>query len=105
MESPENWLEDFGSAKLMNGQTSVALDPIFVEMVNTAVPYHVFLTPNGDCTLYTTQKNSLSFKVSSHDGESNCEFDYRIIAKRKGYENVRLETVADVEQETQVTEK
>jgi len=105
MESPENWFEDFGSAKLMNGQIVVALDPIFVDTVNTAEPYHVFLTPNGDCTLYTTQKNSLSFKVSSHDGESNCEFDYRIIAKRKGYENVRLETVADVEQETQVTEK
>jgi hypothetical protein len=105
MESPENWFEDFGSAKLMNGQIVVALDPIFVDTVNTAVPYHVFLTPNGDCTLYTTQKNSLSFKVSSHDGESNCEFDYRVVAKRKGYEKVRLETVGDVEQEAQVTEK
>jgi hypothetical protein len=105
MESPENWFEDFGSAKLMNGQIVVALDPIFVDTVNTAEPYHVFLTPNGDCTLYATQKNSLSFRVSLHDGESNCEFDYRIVAKRKGYEKVRLETVADVEQETQVTEK
>jgi hypothetical protein len=105
MESSENWFEDFGSAKLINGQIIVDLDPIFVETVNTAVQYHVFLTPNGACTLYTTQKNSLSFKVSLHDGESNCEFDYRIIAKRKGYEKVRLETVDDVEQEIQVTEK
>jgi hypothetical protein len=105
VESPENWFEDFGSAKLTNGQVIVQLERIFVETVNTDVQYHVFLTPNGDCTPYVTQKTSLSFKVVLRDGEPNCTFDYRIIAKRKGYEQTRLERVDEAKQEAQVTEK
>src|SRR5262249_47691449 len=103
IESPENWFEDFGSAQLTGGQVIVALDPVFSETVNTAVQYHVFLTANGDCTLYVTQKNSHSFKVIVHDGEPNCAFDYRVVAKRQGYEKVRLEAVDEAKQETQVS--
>jgi hypothetical protein len=104
VESPENWFEDFGSAKLTDGQATIELDKVFVETVNTEMQYHVFLTPNGDCTPYVTQKTSLSFKVVLHDGEPNCAFDYRIIAKRKGYEQTRLEKVDEAKQEAQVTE-
>jgi hypothetical protein len=104
VESPENWFEDFGSAKLTEGQVIIELDRIFIETVNTAVPYHVFLTPNGACTPYVTQKTSLSFKVVLHDGEPDCAFDYRVVAKRKGYEQARLEVVEEAKQEAQVTE-
>ena len=104
VESPENWFEDFGSAKLTGGQVMIELDRIFIETVNTEVQYHVFLTPNGDCTPYVTQKTSLSFKVVSHGEEPNCAFDYRVVAKRKGYEQARLEVVDEAKQEAQLTE-
>ena len=104
VESPENWFEDFGSAKLTGGQVIIELDRIFIETVNTEVQYHVFLTPNGDCTPYVTQKTSLSFKVVSHGGEPDCSVDYRVVAKRKGYEQARLEVVDEAKQEAQVTE-
>jgi len=104
VESPENWFEDFGSAKLTGGQVIIELDRIFIETVNTEVQYHVFLTPNGDCTPYVTQKTSFSFKVVSHGEEPNCAFDYRVVAKRKGYEQARLEVVEEAKQEAQVTE-
>lgn len=36
VESAENWFEDFGSSKLLSGQTVVKLDPVFAETVSTA---------------------------------------------------------------------
>ncbi len=95
MQSPENWFEDAGSGALSNGSTRVDLDPIFAQTVNTALEYHVFLTPNGDCNgLYVSQKTPTSFEVHElGGGRSSIAFDYRIMAKRSGYENVRLTDV------------
>ncbi|MGA8502587.1 MAG: hypothetical protein WB683_13630 [Candidatus Sulfotelmatobacter sp.] len=92
MQSPENWFEDFGSGALRSGAATVALDPTFTQTVNTGTEYHVFLTPNGDCKgLYVAQKSWSSFEVRElGGGQSNVAFDYRIVAKRVGYENVRL---------------
>ena len=55
--------------------------------------YHVFLTPNGDCKgLYVIQKTASSFEVHElGGGSSNVSFDYRIVALRKNFENIRLE--------------
>jgi hypothetical protein len=54
--------------------------------------YHVFLTPNGDCKgLYVAQKLPTSFVVRElGGGTASIAFDYRIMAKRKGYEQIRL---------------
>jgi hypothetical protein len=54
--------------------------------------YHVFLTPNGDCKgLYVTKKTANSFEVRElGGGKSSIAFDYRIMARRKGYEDVRM---------------
>ncbi|MBI1746466.1 MAG: hypothetical protein HYR55_07745, partial [Acidobacteria bacterium] len=95
VESPENWFEDFGKAKLSDGQAVVKLDSIFAETVNTENDYHIFLTPQGDCEgLYVANKTVASFEVRElRKGKSAIEFDYRIIAKRKGFEQVRLEEV------------
>jgi hypothetical protein len=75
---------------LKAGAARVRIDDIFAQTVETSVPYHVFVTPNGNCGLYVSEKTSESFKVSRRDGDSACEFDYRIVAKRKNYERVRL---------------
>ena len=82
VESPENWFEDFGSAQLSHGEAIVDLDPVFAQTVNASLRYHVFLTPNGNCALYVQQKTAHAFKVLLREGEPDCEFDYRIVARR-----------------------
>jgi hypothetical protein len=103
MESPGNWFEDFGSAQLINGVAVVEIDPVFVQTVNTTdEEYHVFLTPRGPNTgLYMAQQTPTSFEVRDGvNGGSNVRFSYRIIAKRKDYEKVRLEKMDLPEPET-----
>jgi hypothetical protein len=96
VESPGEWFEDFGSGKLVDGLAVVKLEPVFRETVSTEHPYHVFLTPNGKCDLYTSKKKPASFTVTALSGAQDCTFDYRIVAERKGYEGVRLAQVGEV---------
>ena len=92
VESPENWFEDFGSGKLTNGAAVIDLEATFSQTVNTGMDYHVFLTPNDECKgLYVTRKTAGSFEVRElGGGKSEVDFDYRIVARRKGYESIRL---------------
>ena len=92
VEAPENWFEDFGSGQLANGVATVSLEATYAQTVNTSIEYHVFLTPKGDCNgLYVTNESSASFEVRElHGGHSSIAFDYRIVAKRTGYEQIRL---------------
>jgi hypothetical protein len=92
MESPGNWFEDFGAARLSGGEARVELDPVFAQTVALSEGYHVFLTPLGDCALYVSEKNERGFVVKVVGGAaSDVAFDYRIVAKRSGYEAKRLE--------------
>jgi hypothetical protein len=95
MESPEVWLEDFGSATLSGGVAVVTIDPIFAEMINTTLDYHIFVTPLGDSKgLYVAEKGPAGFTVKEQGGGvSNISFDYRIVAKRLGLEDLRMEVV------------
>jgi hypothetical protein len=70
----------------------IKLDPVFAETVNTGVNYYVFLTPSGDCQgLYVAAKGPVAFTVQElNGGQSDIGFDFRIVARRKGYESVRL---------------
>jgi len=54
--------------------------------------YHVFLTPKGDCEgLYVSNESASGFEVHElRNGHSSIGFDYRIMARRSGYEKVRL---------------
>jgi hypothetical protein len=92
LESTEVWFEDFGLAQLQDGVAVVTIDHLFAETVNLAVGYHVFLTPvDGWAALYVVNKTPTSFEVRDANGKANIAFDYRLVAKRLGYENVRLE--------------
>jgi hypothetical protein len=95
MQSPENWFEDFGSGQLQDGAAEITLDPTFAETVNTESGYHVFLTPNGDSQgLYIARKSPAGFEVrEQRGGKSDIAFDYRIVARRRGYETVRLRQI------------
>ena len=90
-------MEDFGSSTIKNGVAIVTIDLAFAEMANTGTDYHVFLTPNGDSKgLYVAARTSTSFEVhESGGGASSLSFDYRIVAKRRGYEAQRLVDVTE----------
>jgi hypothetical protein len=92
IESPVNWFEDAGSARLLNGAAVVSLDRDFIQTVNTEMDYKVFPVPNGDCKgLYVTNKTATSFEVRElGGGSSSVAFDYRIMAVRRNYETVRF---------------
>lgn len=95
IESPEVWFEDFGTASLEKGKATVAFDPLFAETVNLSEGYHVFLTPLAEepVLLFVTAKSAGGFTVqgTTLDGRpAQAAFDYRIVAKRLGYEDVRL---------------
>ncbi len=100
VESPENWFEDFGSGTLSNGSASVALEPAFRDTVTSSQDYHVFLTPRGECEgLYIASTNASGFEVRElHHGKSSIAFDYRIVVRRKGYENIRMQDVTEMEE-------
>jgi len=93
--SPENWFEDFGTAQLNGGTAEVAIEPAFLQTVDTAADYHVFLTPKGDCHgLYVARTTPAGFEVRELGGGSaSIAFDYRIVARRRGFETVRLQEV------------
>ena len=98
VESPENWFEDFGTAHLTNGKATVQLDKDFLGSVTLAGEYHVFLTANGACGVYVSQKSPTGLEVRRL-GNKKCNesFDYRVVAKRRGFEKVRMETIKEPE--------
>lgn len=99
VESPEVWHEDLGTAALVDGEVTVAFEPIFAQTVNLEEEYHVFLTPLSQepVWLYVTAKTPAGFTVRGvtlDGGPASCAFDYRVVAKRLGYEGVRLAPAA-----------
>ena len=90
--SPENWFEDFGSAQLANSVACVEVESVFAQTINSNVEYHVFLTPkDNDKVICVAKYNPSGFEVrESAGGRSNAACDYRIFARRKGYETIRL---------------
>ena len=98
VQSPENWFEDFGSGQLAGGVARVQLETTFAHTVNVGVDYHVFVTPKGDCKgLYVANESAGGFDVRElGGGQSNIAFDYRIVARRKGFENLRLADATEI---------
>jgi len=96
VESPESWFEDFGSSKLLNGHTHINLNSDFLETVtiNDNQTMKVFIQLKDNCNGVYVKTSVTGFDVYElNDGTSNAEFDYRIVAKRKGYETQRMKVV------------
>jgi len=91
VQSPENWMEDFGTGAMEKGVAVVKIDATFAETASETAEYHVFLTPKADSKgLYVINETPTSFEVrESGGGTSSLSFDYRIVAKRRGYEAQR----------------
>jgi len=79
----------------VHGAAHVDLEAVFGQTVNTGVEYHVFLTPDGDCKcLSVSAKSEDGFDVREFGGgASSITFEYRIMAKRAGFESMRLQDV------------
>lgn len=102
VESPEVRFEDLGSARLDNGVATVEIDPVFAQTVNLE-DYHVTLTAVCDTPvlLHVTSKGPSAFTVEgeSPDGwRSDCAFDWRLSALRKGFEDRRLEPMREIQE-------
>lgn len=93
-ESPEVWFEDFGEGKLVNGRAHIELDPLFLQTVtiNDPHPMKVFIQLNDEnCKGTAVKRGRTGFDVIELlGGTSDASFSYRVVAKRKGYEDVRL---------------
>ncbi|MCP4420946.1 MAG: hypothetical protein GY805_30415 [Chloroflexi bacterium] len=100
IESSEIWFEDFGAGELRNGMAVISVDALFARTVSLDTDYHVYLTPLGDCNgLYVANKTSSGFEVRElGGGTSSAGFDYRVVAKRIGYEDVRMEKVDSMQE-------
>jgi len=93
-ESTEVWFSDHGFGRLQKGSTVVEIDPLFAQTVDLDQPYHVFIQVYGDADVYVSGRTADHFKVHLRDGDPNVEFSYRLMAKRAGYEKMRLEHAA-----------
>jgi hypothetical protein len=90
-ESSEVWFTDYGFGALQDGVAAIAIDPLFAQTVNLQEPYHVFVQVYGNAEVYVSNRTPTGFEVHLRDGEPDVEFSYRIVGKRLGYEEHRLE--------------
>ena len=94
-ESPEIWFEDIGGKQLNNGSVHIALDEMFLEtiFVDNEHPIHVFIQEEGESNGLIVIKDSdnKGFTVKEkNNGTSNIDFSYRIMAKRRFYQDQRF---------------
>ncbi len=98
VESPEIWFEDFGEAKLENGRAHIELEELFLQActIDEDHPMQVFITPYSPLGEYYIVRQATGFDVIQvAGGEKDASFGYRVIAKRKGYENIRNRRVTE----------
>ena len=109
-EATEVFFNDYGAGALQNGRAHITLDKNFLETVtiDEAHPLKVFIQLEGDCNgVYVANKTNTGFDVAElKGGLSNSPFTYRIVCKRKYYEDERLATEAeDVTYNTRMLKK
>ncbi|MCD2255781.1 phage tail protein [Lactobacillus sp. CC-MHH1034] len=89
VESAEVYFEDFGSTTTdVNGIADVTIDDLFYDGANTDIEYYVFLQPHDFVSATVTSKNAHSFSIKTN--MPNVAVDWRLTAKRRGYEQTRL---------------
>jgi hypothetical protein len=83
MESPEAWVEDFGTGQVVNGTADVRLDADFAAVTHTDA-YHVFLTDAGvRAHLTVTSQTASGFAVEAAQAGASGAFHWRVVAKPK----------------------
>ena len=84
-------IDDVGESALRAGAARVALAPDFANAIDAHKPYVVLLTPEGDASLYVTNRTATGFEVRQiGGGHSSVPFAYRIVAKPFAVADERL---------------
>jgi len=86
-ETAECYYGDIGENEVKNGICKIEIEPIFSECVNLSTSYQVFLSPYGEGNIFVSKRTENYFIVKG----DNVPFCWEIKAKRKGFENTRLE--------------
>ena len=89
-----SWVEDFGEGHLLNGHAHIDLDPIYLQTVtiDETNPMKVFVQLKGDCFGVYVDDGQSGFDVFElQGGTSSVPFTYRVVAKRAGFEENRLD--------------
>ncbi len=91
-QTTESWCEDFGGSQVYGGRAEIRLADDFLQTVtvSAAHPLKVFITPNQRIGEWWVEKNSAGFVLVAPDAPEGARFDYRIVAKQRGYEYDRL---------------
>ncbi len=84
-------IDDVGESALRDGAVRVPLAPDFANAIDSHKPYVVLLTPEGDASLYVTNRTATGFEVrQTGSGRSSVQFAYRIVAKPYATSDERL---------------
>lgn len=88
-ETPTPMFADIGGGQLNeDGFAVVALDPVFMQTVNTSAEYRVFLQKEGKGDIWIEAKEPAFFTVK---GTPGLIFAWEVKCIQKGFETLRLE--------------
>lgn len=89
--------DDWGAAQLVNGMTTVRLDPTFAQTLDPRQAYQVMLTPDADTRgLFIASKTPTSFVVREvQGGHGTFAFDYHVYAVALGHAGQRMSIVGN----------
>ena len=89
-ETAEYYFGDIGESTTDKSCVAqITIDPLFLETINTSVPYQVFVSAYDNATVWVESRTANLFVVKS--SKPNTKFCWELKAKRKGYEEKRLE--------------
>ncbi|MEO0073584.1 MAG: hypothetical protein ABIK43_02835 [candidate division WOR-3 bacterium] len=93
-ETPEVLFEDVGTAQLRDGYCRVDIDPLLLRgiVINEDHPLRIFVQLHEGGLQPRIVRANTYFEVYALDSISrNSRFDWRIVANRRGYEDLRFE--------------
>lgn len=91
-ETAEYYFGDIAKANTgTSKRVKIMIDPLFLETINTDIDYHVFVSSYSNGYAWVSEMARDYFVIESN--VPNLSVSYEIKAKRKQYENVRLDKV------------
>ncbi len=96
-EMPTPYFGDVGSGTIgENGVTSIFIDPVFYETIETGCEYLVYLTRTSESSVDWVEKLTDHFIVH---GKPGATFDWMMCAVQKGYSKTRMQAVTIEEEQ------
>lgn len=93
LETPTPTFEDYGEGILdESGKCRIYLEDKFVETIDIATVYTVFLTKYSTGDLYVSDRQSDYFEVT---GTPNLTFSWQLLATQRDYNSIRLDEKTD----------